>query len=213
MFLRTIKQAMISSLRLAGAAALCTALLLGACSKKTTDSTTATSADTTTATAAPAGEASTTAPDATASTAPDAAAATAAPEAATSATPGTTSTAASTTTSATTSSAANGSGGFVTLPIYPGAVAASDGSLSTSSSTGSVEMKWYTTKDDSKKVVDWYKAHLPASFENFAISANGKTTGTFTDEHKDGSGDQSVLVAVDSNTTDTRIQLTTKHGK
>ena len=99
------------------------------------------------------------------------------------------------------------------MPIYPGATAAPDGSLSSSSNTGSVDIKWYTTKDDSKTVTDWYKAHLPADFQNFVISANGKTTGTFTDEHKDGSGDQSIMVTVDDSTKTTRIQLATKHGK
>jgi hypothetical protein len=205
---------MTSSLRFAGAAALCAALLLGACAKKTTDQTTTATTDTTTGTAAPAS---------------DAGAATTAPELATSATPGaagasgttggeatvTTPAPASTANAATMSgSAGNGSStGFITLPVYPGAKAASDSGLSTSSNTGSVDIKWYTTSDDSKTVVDWYKSHLPSSFQNFEISANGKTTGTFSDEHKDGSGDQSVLISVDSNANQTRIQLATKHGK
>ncbi len=109
--------------------------------------------------------------------------------------------------------ASGGSATFIALPIYPGAKQAPDGTISTSSSTGSVDIKWYTTKDDSKTVADWYKTHLPADFQNFVISADGKTTGTFSNEHKDGSGDQSIMVTVDDSTHTTRIQLATKHGK
>ena len=74
-------------------------------------------------------------------------------------------------------------------------------------------MKWYTTKDDSKKVVGLVQGASAGELRELRDHRDGKTTGTFADEHKDGSGDQSVLVAVDGNTTDTRIQLTTKHGK
>jgi hypothetical protein len=192
---------MMSSLRLAGAAALCAALLLCACAKHT-DQTTTASTDATTATTAPAADsAASTAPDATASTAPDASAATA---------PAADATTSSTT--ATTTGGTNGSssGGYITLPVYPGATDAKDnGSMSVSTNTGSIAMKSYTTADDAKKVADWYKAHLPAAFKNAILTSDNKTNATFVDEHTDG--DQSVLVT--SQDAGTRIQLTTKHGK
>ncbi len=206
---------MSSTLRLAGAAALCAALLLGACAKKSSDQTT-TSTDTTAGTSAPAADAMTPVPEASPSTGPSGAAATGAASAGSTSVPDATATSGATM-AAMSGSAGNGNangGGFITLPIYPGASPAEGGgSISSSSNTGSVDIKWYTTKDDSKKVVDWYKANLPPAFQNFVISANGKTTGTFSDEHKDGSGDQSVIITADDATNATRIQLATKHGK
>jgi hypothetical protein len=196
---------MMSSLRLAGAAALCAALLLSACAKKT-DQTTTTSTDASSATAAPAADTS-------ASAAPDAAA-TAAPDATTSAAPNAAATtAAGSTTTTSTSSGTNGasSGDYITLPVYPGATEAPDaGSMSVTTNTGSVVMKVYATKDDAKKVADWYKAHLPATFKDSIMTVDTKTIGTFVNERTDG--DQSVIVATQDVTT-TRIQLTTKHGK
>jgi hypothetical protein len=195
---------MMSSLRLAGAAALCAALLLSACAKKT-DQTTTTSTDASSATAAPAADTS-------ASAAPDAAA-TAAPDATTSAAPNAAATTAAGSTTTSTSSGTNGasSGDYITLPVYPGATEAPDaGSMSVTTNTGSVVMKVYATKDDAKKVADWYKAHLPATFKDSIMTVDTKTIGTFVNERTDG--DQSVIVASQDVTT-TRIQLTTKHGK
>jgi hypothetical protein len=71
-------------------------------------------------------------------------------------------------------------------------------------------MKVFTSKDDAKKVAEWYKSHLPASWKNSIMTVGGKTAGTFVDEHADG--DQSVLVTNQDDGT-SRIQLTTKHGK
>jgi hypothetical protein len=115
------------------------------------------------------------------------------------------------TSGATTATASNGagSGRFITLPVYPGAAETKDQDMSVTTNTGSVEMKVYGTKDDTKKVAEWYKAHLPQSFKGGILTSGDKTVGTFADEHDDG--DQSVIVA-DANGT-TRIQLTTKHGK
>ena len=194
---------MMSSIRLAGAAALCAALLLSACAKKTDQSTT-TSTDTTTATTAPAADAAspaavTTAPDASPSSAPastsTAAAATSAP---------------TTTTAPAASSNGASSGSFITLPVYPGAEVSKEGTMSMTTNTGSFEVKVYSTKDDAKKVAEWYKAHLPASFKNGILTSGDKTVGTFVDEHTDG--DQSIIVANQSDGT-TRIQLSNKRGK
>ena len=199
---------MMSSLRLAGAAALCAVLLLSACAKKT-DQTSTTSTDTTSATTAPAADSAasmvpdqTPAPDAGSSTAPGASASTAP-------------TAAATTGSSTTATTGGGTSadgaGYITLPVYPGATDAKDnGSMSISTNTGSIAMKSYTTSDDAKKVADWYKAHLPASFKNAILTSDNKTNATFVNEHTDG--DQSVLITTTDGTS-TRIQLTTKHGK
>lgn len=201
---------MTSTFRLAGAAALCAALLLSACAKKT-DQTTTTSTDTTQAGAA------STAPDASASTAPDASSSAAPGTSASSSPDATASTApdATATTSAVTTTVSNatGSDAFIKLPIYPGATEAKDGSISTTTNNGSVDVKSYMSKDDSKKVSDWYKGHLPSSFQSMVMTAEGKTVGTFADEHKNGDGDQAVLITVDGSTSQTRIQLSTKHGK
>ena len=200
-----------SSFHLAGAAALTAALLLTACAKKT-DQTTTASTDTTTTTPAP-DAVSSGAPDAgsspvaevSPSTTPDVSASAVA--AATSA-PGT-----SSATTTTTSSGSNGtaSGRFITLPVYPNAAETKDQDMSVTTNTGSVDMKVYSSKDDSKKVAEWYKAHLPGSFKGGILTSGDKTVGTFTDEHDDG--DQSVIVAADSSGSGSRIQLTTKHGK
>lgn len=178
-----------SSVRLAGAVTLCAALLLTGCAKKSTETTSADSSTTTaqTATAAPAGAgtvSATSAPVATATTG---------------------------TMTVTTNGSTNGAAsGDIELPVYPGATELKDQSLSASSGGTSVTMKVYSSKDDTKRVADWYKAHLPARFQDHILTAGGKTVGTFADEHKDG--DQSVIVSNQDDGT-TRIQLATKHGK
>ncbi len=179
-----------NSLHLAGAAALCAALLLSACAKRTTEQTTTqTSTDTTQSTSA------TTSAPAAASSAPDAAA---------------TSTPAAGEASA--ASGANGTsgGGFIDLPVYPGAADNTDQGMTMSSNGGSFTVKVYSTKDDAKKVAEWYKSHLPAEFKGGVLTSGDKTVGTFSDEH--AGGDQSVVVANEPDGT-TRIQLSTKHGK
>ncbi len=173
------------SFHLAGAVALCAALLFTGCAKKTTDQSTATSSTDTNAVA-------TTAP-ADASTAPVV-----------------TATAAAGGTSVSSSSGNGASDGYIDIPVYPGATSAKDEGMSVSGNGSSVTMKVYSSKDDSKTVAEWYKGHLPSSWQNSVITAGGKTVGTFVDEHKDG--DQSIIVANQDDGT-TRIQLTTKHGK
>ena len=183
-------------LQLAGAAALCGALLLTACAKKTTDQSTATSSTDTTQAAD-----ATTAPDAAATTAPAGGASTAPVVTATAAAGGTT----------VSSSSGNGSSdGYIDIPVYPGASEGKEQAMTASGNGTSIAMKVYTSKDDAKRVAEWYKSHLPASWKNSIITVGGQTGGTFVDEHADG--DQSVIVANFDETT-TRIQLTTKHGK
>jgi hypothetical protein len=180
------------SLRLAGAATLCAALLLAGCAKKSTDQTTTTSTTTTDASPAAA------APGAVASAAADAAAAAA------SASPGAISVSVKTS-----APAAGGANGFIDLPVYPGAAENKDQAISSSGNGVTVTLVVYSTSDDAKKVADWYKSHLPANWKGGVLTAGGKTIGTFSNETPDG--DQSVVVA--SDTTATRIQLTTKKGK
>ncbi|HEX3468973.1 MAG TPA: hypothetical protein VHT05_12920 [Candidatus Elarobacter sp.] len=126
----------------------------------------------------------------------------------------TTTTTTTTTTGGTTNGTTSGTGAnaFIALPVYPGAATAPAGDMSATTATGSFEVKHYTTKDDSKTVADWYKAHLPAAFQAMVITANDKTTGTFADDHPDHGGDQSVMVTVDSSSGATVIQLATKKG-
>ncbi|HEV2642138.1 MAG TPA: hypothetical protein VGT98_05505 [Candidatus Elarobacter sp.] len=183
-------------LQLAGAAALCGALLLTACAKKTTDQSTSSTTDTTQAAGA------TTAPDAAATTAPAAGAASGAPVV--------TATAAAGSTSVSSSSGNGSSAGYIDIPVYPGASEGKDQAMTASGNGTSIAMKVYTSKDDAKTVSEWYKSHLPASWKNSIITVGGQTGGTFVDEHADG--DQSVLVTNQSDGT-SRIQLTTKHGK
>jgi hypothetical protein len=172
--------------QLAAAAALCGALLLTACAKKTTDQSTTSSTDNTTTTQS-----------ADASPAADATATTTA-----------TTSAGGTTVS---SSSGNGtSAGHIDVPVYPGATEMTDQAISSSSNGSSVTMKIYSAKDDSKKVSEWYKSHLPSSWKNGILTAGGKTVGTFADEHTDG--DQSVMVSNQDDGT-SRIQIATKHGK
>ena len=197
-----------SPLRLAGAAALGAALLLTACAKHTDQTTTS---DTTSTQAAA---------DAGATPAADAGETTPAPDAGTTpvaeVSPSTTTATSAATTgpmTVTTVSGTNGasSGGYINLPVYPGSSEMKEQAMSSSSDEGSVAMKIYSTKDDAKKVAEWYKAHLPASFKGGILTAGDKTVGTWADEHKDG--DQNVIVGSDSSSGTTRIQLTTKHGK
>jgi len=201
---------MTSSLRYA-AVALCVALAFTACTKSTQS--TATTSDST-QTTAPDANAASSAPSAQATSAGGASAgASQAPAA--SATTGamTPSTAVPTANVSTSGSTTGASDGYITLPVYPGATEASQGEMSATTNTGSFDAKIYQTKDDSKTVSDWYKAHLPSSFQALVITANGKTVGTFTDEHKEDNGDQAVLVTYDNNSNETHIQLSTKHGK
>jgi hypothetical protein len=177
---------MTSTLRFAGAAALGAALLLTACAKKT-DQTTTTSTDTQTATTAPASAAGVT----------PAPASTAAADTATTAVK-------------TDVKASSGAGGFIDMPVYPGASENKDQEMSMSANGGSFTVKVYTTGDDPKKVAEWYKSHLPAAWKGGVVTAGDKTVGTFGNDV--GDGDQSVLVANQDDHT-TRIQLTTKHGK
>jgi hypothetical protein len=197
-----------SPLRLAGAAALGAALLLTACAKHTDQTTTS---DTTSTQAAA---------DAGATPAADTGAATPAPDAGTTpvaeVSPSTATASSSATTGPMTVTAVSGtngasSGGYIDLPVYPGAAEMKEQAMSSSTNEGTVAMKVYSTKDDAKKVAEWYKAHLPASFKGGILTAGDKTVGTWADEHKDG--DQNVIVGSDSSSGTTRIQLTTKHGK
>ncbi len=79
-----------------------------------------------------------------------------------------------------------------------------------STGSGSIAIKVYSSKDDAKKIAEWYKSRLPADFKGGILTSGDKTVGTFSDEHADG--DQSVIVANQTDGT-TRIQLATKHGK
>ncbi|GAC1571222.1 MAG: hypothetical protein NVS3B7_01030 [Candidatus Elarobacter sp.] len=112
----------------------------------------------------------------------------------------------------TTAPAAEGDGasGFITLPVYPGATELKDQSTTMSTNDGSFAVMVYTTKDDAKKVADWYKSHLPQAWKGGILTSGDKTVGTFSNEA--GDGEQSVVVANESDGA-TRIQLSTKHGK
>ena len=96
------------------------------------------------------------------------------------------------------------------IPVYPGASELKDQGMAMSANGTSVVMKVYSTGDDTKRVIEWYKAHLPATWKNFEMSSGGKTSGTFSSEGSDG--DQSLIISTQDDKT-TRIQAATKHGK
>ena len=100
--------------------------------------------------------------------------------------------------------------GYIDLPVYPGASEHKDQDMAMSANDGSLTLNVYSTKDDMKRVAEWYKSHLPSSWKGGVMTAGDKSIGTFSNETSDG--DQSVIVAADSDGT-TRIQLATKHGK
>jgi hypothetical protein len=179
--------------RLAGAATLCAALLLTGCAKKSTDQTTSSTTTTTTDSSPAAAAGAAASPAADASAAPAAAA----------------TSGAMSVSIKTSAPAANGAAGYIDLPVYPGAAENKDQAISSSGNGVTVTLVVYSTSDDAKKVADWYKSHLPANWKGNVLTAGGKTIGTFSNETSDG--DQSVVIA--SDTTATRIQLTTKHGK
>lgn len=198
-----------TSFRIAAALLASVAALLTGCTKSSDQTTTSTSSQS--ASEAQPSPADSAGAEAQAAAPADTSSAAAAP--ADTSSPGASSamSAASPSVSATLTAGTNGtsSGGYITLPVYPGATETKGAALSMSSESGSVAMKIYTTKDDTKKVAEWYRAHLPASFKGGILTSGDKTVGTVTDEHPDG--DQNVVVSGDNGTT--RMQLTTKHGK
>jgi len=177
-------------------------LLLGAACSKSSDTTSssstaaATAGDAAAATASDAAAA--TATDAPAATATDAAAATesASPAPAVSTAPAT-------------------SGTPIALPVYPGAQALKDRSISMTTGNGSLKVDSYQTGDDAKTVIEWYKAHLPSSWQNFSMTNGGKTVGTFSTDLTGGASGagatQSVIVTTGTDGK-TDIQLSTKTG-
>ncbi len=109
-------------------------------------------------------------------------------------------------------SAANGVASDVfDTPIYPGATINKDQGATTSLdgiTTRTVQI--YETKDDVKRVVEWYTTHLPSSWKSKILRQQGQTMGTFVEERRDG--DVTVLVGDPGDGT-TRIQITAKHRK
>jgi len=95
------------------------------------------------------------------------------------------------------------------VPVYPGASEMKDQGVSMTANGTSIAINVYSSPDDSKKIADWYAAHLPAGWTNHVLTSDGKTVGTFSSEGSDGN--QSVIVT----TTDgvTRVQIATKHGQ
>ncbi len=178
-------------------------LLLGAACSKASDTTSssstaaATSTDATAAAAAATGAAAPAATAAAAAAATDTAAAeSAAPEAGASSAPASSAT-------------------VVVLPVYPGAQAIKDRSISMSTGNGSLKVDSYQTAADAKTVIDWYKAHLPGSWQNFSMTNGGKTVGTFSTDLTGGASSggttQSVIVTTGTDGK-TDIQLSTKTG-
>ncbi len=103
-------------------------------------------------------------------------------------------------------------GGYIVIPVYPGATLSTNDERTAGYDFGPlVAVKIYSTKDDAKRVADWYKAHLPSSWDASVTRGNGKTVGTFSEERKDG-GIQSVIAETWNNGT-TRIQIATNHNK
>lgn len=109
-------------------------------------------------------------------------------------------------------SSANGAASAVfDTPIYPGAALNKDQGATTSlDGRTTLTLQIYETKDDVQRVVEWYKTHLPPSWQSKIIRQQGQTMGTFVDERRHG--DVTVLVG-DPGEGTTRIQITAKHRK
>jgi hypothetical protein len=106
---------------------------------------------------------------------------------------------------------AAGPGGYIVIPVYPGATARKDDADAMNRYGPSVAVTIYSSKDDSRRVADWYFAHLPSSWRTSVARSDGKTRGGFSEEHKNG-GYQSVIVESRPDRT-TQIEIATKHGK
>ncbi len=117
----------------------------------------------------------------------------------------------STTTAATTVPIVKLAGGYIVIPVYPGATVTTNDRTAAYDFGPLVALKIYSTKDDAKRVADWYKAHLPASWDALVERGKGTTVGTFSEERKDG-GIQSVIVETWDHGT-TRIQIATNRNK
>jgi hypothetical protein len=84
-----------------------------------------------------------------------------------------------------------------------------DQGVSMAANGTSIAINVYSSPDDSKKIADWYAAHLPAGWTNHVLTSDGKTVGTFSSEGSDGN--QSVIVTTTNGVT--RVQIATKHGQ
>jgi hypothetical protein len=104
-----------------------------------------------------------------------------------------------------------GPGGYIVIPVYPGATSRNNDADAMNLYGPSVAAKIYSSKADSGRVADWYFAHLPLSWSTSIWRSHGKTEGTFSEEHKNG-GLQSVIVRSQPGGT-TRIEIATKRGK
>jgi hypothetical protein len=98
---------------------------------------------------------------------------------------------------------------FIVVPVYPGASEMKDQGVSMTANGTSIAINVYSSPDDSKKIADWYAAHLPAGWTNHVLTSDGKTVGTFSSEGSDGN--QSVIVTTTNGVT--RVQIATKHGQ
>jgi hypothetical protein len=121
------------------------------------------------------------------------------------------STGASTATPATTSPVVTLTGGYIVIPVYPGATSRKDDEYVRNRYGPSAVVKLYSTKDDPGRVADWYVAHLPSSWLTSVYRNHGKTEGNFQEKRKDG-GLQSVIVESQHLGT-TLIEIATEHGK
>jgi hypothetical protein len=101
-------------------------------------------------------------------------------------------------------------GGYIVIPVYPGATVSTNDRTAGYDFGPLVAVKVYSTKDDAKRVADWYTAHLPASWETSVQRNKDTIVGTFSEERKDG-GIQSVIVETWDHGT-TRIQIATNRN-
>ncbi len=102
-------------------------------------------------------------------------------------------------------------GGYIVIPVYPGATSRKDDAAVMNGYGPSFAVKIYSSKAESGRISDWYFAHLPLSWRTSIWRAHGKTEGRFSEEHKNG-GIQSVIVQTQPDGT-SQIEIATKHGK
>ncbi len=90
-------------------------------------------------------------------------------------------------------------------PVYPGADANTEGTVSYTGANGGA-MAAFKTTDDFDKVYEFYKSKLPAGSEKMKMTSGDSSVATFTVESTDGE----TAVQISSKTGETDIVITHK---
>ncbi len=98
----------------------------------------------------------------------------------------------------------------LSLPLYPGAIAAQTGGMAATTKEGTSHVVSLTTKDPFNQVYQWYKGHMPAGSEQLHMEAASGSIATFL-IGKEGDPDQrSVQIQANQGTTTILLSHITK---